>query len=108
MDRMRPALFIALLELTSACGGSVVVEDDTSFEDSSLAELLPGTAGGGQGDPGCTACAVGDCGWCDYEGGDEAFRCQGDRAPESSLACVQTGSVYHDADGSYVCWRCDG
>jgi hypothetical protein len=104
---MRITLFFALLGMC-ACGSSVVVDGESQDGDPSFADLIPGPSGDGHGDPLCTACAEGDCGWCDYEGGLEAFRCRGDRTPPSALSCVATGSVYHDEGGSYICWRCDG
>lgn len=91
-----------------ACGGDVYEEDANGDM-----QRVPDDDGGsgsasGGGPQDCIPCQGGDCGLCTLEAGVNVHRCPGGTPPDIGKVCSQTGSIYHDPNGtSYVCWRCD-
>lgn len=90
-----------------ACGSDVTVgDDDPRDDDFELASDTDLWDQRSAPDSGCRACATDHCGWCAFEGGDASYQCWSDRVPRDDMHCMQTGSVYHDEDGPYICVRC--
>lgn len=92
----------ALVPLVFGCAGEVTVDDPRLLEEHEQETALPGD---GSVRDGCESCGDAECGWCAYEGSN-AYRCRGDLPPNDGL-CNQTGSVYNDEVGLYICWRCN-
>ncbi len=103
---MQTRLALAILLLTAACGGGVTVGDGAGAGGDGAAGSATGA--GGQSEPACALCGAQDCGLCAQTTGSATiFSCRGSSPPATSLACYQTGSVFHDETGTYVCWSCD-
>jgi hypothetical protein len=92
-----------MVALACGCAGEVMVDDPRLLDEEEQETAL---AGEGSIRDGCESCAQGNCGWCAYEGSN-VFRCRGDLPPNAGGICDQTGSVYNDEAGLYICWRCD-
>ena len=90
-----------VLALSFGCAGDVLVDDPSLIEE----ESGTGEAGELAIRDGCLACAASECGWCAYEG-ENVYQCRGDMPPLDGGMCVQTGNVFQDEDGLYICWRC--
>jgi len=89
-----------------ACGGDVSVGDGTGGRGHGAGGDTP--AGDGGPNPSCAVCGVQSCGLCDQiTVSGVIFACRGSGPPLTDMACYQTGSIFHDDEGPYVCWSCE-
>ncbi len=103
---MMSRLALAVVILTAACGGDVTVGDGSAGEGQGASGGL--AEGGGQPDPGCALCGHQDCGLCaQSSSATYLFACRGSGPPLGYKSCYQTGSIFQDEIGPYVCWSCE-
>ncbi|MBW2457225.1 MAG: hypothetical protein JRI68_22115 [Deltaproteobacteria bacterium] len=106
MTMLRRLSLTVVLLAGLACGGDVTVGDGSSDDGSGAAGGM--AAGGGAPDPNCTMCGIQSCGLCaQTTGANFIYACRGSGPPPTDKACYQSGSVFHDEVGPYVCWNCD-
>jgi hypothetical protein len=93
---------LVLCTALSGCASEVEYGDDGAFH----GEEGGGAPSGGSGFGDCRPCSAGSCGMCSAEVG-AMFQCHDGNPSRSDRVCNQTGSLYSDGSGEYVCWRCE-
>ncbi len=101
----RLPLFVSLL-VGIACGGDVAVGDDGGNGGFAASDGMG--ADGGTADPTCSQCGLQSCGHCGQTSATgTVFACRGSGPPVAGKVCYQTGSVFYDDQGPYICWNCE-